>query len=312
VKAVAFSQAGGPEVLHVADLPIPEPGSGEVRIKVAAATVNPTDIGLRSPARVEALKSFAPPYVPGMEAAGTIDAVPAGSVFHPGDRVLAIVLPNARGRGAQAEYIVVPQESAVRIPDGLSFEQAATIPMNGLTTRQALDKLALKPGQTLAVTGAAGAVGGYGIQLGAAEGLRVIAVSAARDEGLARELGALEFVPRSADVATDLRRLHPEGVDGILDAAVIGRPLLPAIKDGGGIACVRGWEGDAERGIQIHRVLVSDYAKNTTALEQLVEAAASGKLTLRVAETFPPERAAEAQQKLAAGGVRGRLLIRFG
>ncbi|MBV8086556.1 MAG: NADP-dependent oxidoreductase [Chloroflexi bacterium] len=311
MKAVAFSQAGGPEALHVADLPIPEPGAGEVRIKVAAATVNPTDLGLRSPARVEALKSFAPPYVPGMEAAGTVDAVPAGSTFHPGDRVLAIVLPNAGGRGAQAEYIVVPQESVSRVPEGMTLEQAATIPMNGLTAQQALDKLALKAGQTLAVTGAAGAVGGYGIQLGAAAGLRVIAVSAAGDEALARELGATEFVPRSADVAADLRRLHPEGVDGILDAAVIGRPLLAAIKDGGGIACVRAMEGESERGIAVHRVAVSDYFKNTAALEKLVQMAKDGHLTLRVAETFPPERAAEAQRKLAAGGVRGRLLIRF-
>ena len=312
MRSVAFSQGGGPEVLTVADLPIPEPAAGELRIHVRAATVNPTDLGLRSPARAESLKQFPPPYVPGMEAAGVVDAVGAGvSAFKAGERVFAIVLPNTKGRGAQSEYIVVPQGSVTHVPEGITLEQAATIPMNGLTTREALDKLALKPGQTLAVTGAAGAVGGYAIQLGAAEGLRVIAVSDPKDESTLRELGARDFVPRGDDAAQRIRQLVPRGVDGLLDAAVIGRPILPAIKDGGGIACVRGWDGDAERGITVHRVLVSEYAKNQPALDKLAAAVAAGKLTLRVAETFPPERAADAHRKLAAGGVRGRLVIVF-
>ena len=126
-----------------------------------------------------------------------------------------------------------------------------------------------------------------------------------------RSLGASDFVPRDEGVATKLRELAPGGVDAVLDAALIGRPILAAIKDGGGYAVVRGWEGDAERGITVHRVQVSDYARNQAALQSLADLVAQGKLTLRVAETFPPERAADAHRKLEAGGIRGRLVITF-
>jgi NADPH2:quinone reductase len=194
MKAVAFSTFGGPEVLEVADLPIPEPAPGEVRVQVAAATVNPTDIGMRSGGRAAELQNIAPPYVPGMELAGTVDAVGPGSHWSVGDRVMGIALPMLTGRGAQSEYTVVPADSIVRVPEGISLEQAATLPMNGLTARRALDMLGLSPGQTLLVTGAAGAVGGYAVQLGVAEGLTVIGVASLSDEGLVRNFGAQEFI----------------------------------------------------------------------------------------------------------------------
>jgi NADPH:quinone reductase-like Zn-dependent oxidoreductase len=311
MKAVAFSQFGGPEVLEVAELPMPEPGPGEVRVRVAAATVNPTDIGMRSGGRAAELQQLAPPYVPGMELAGTVDAVGPGSQWPIGERVLGITLPMRTGRGAQAEYTLVPADSIVRVPDGVSLEQAATLPMNGLTARRALDLLAFAPGQTLLVTGAAGAVGGYAVQLAVAEGLRVIGVASASDESLVRGLGAQEFIAREADLVTAVRRIAPDGVDGVVDAAVLGHKLLGAVRDGGQIAAVRGFDGEPERGIRIHQVRVSDYAHNQPALQRLAEMVASGQLTLRVAQRFPPSAAAEAQQKLNAGGVRGRLLIVF-
>ena len=307
MKAVGFSASGGPEVLGVVDLPIPDPGPGEVRVRVAAATVNPTDIGMRSGRQAATLEKITPPYVPGMELAGTVDAVASDANWSVGERVLGITLPMRTGRGAQSEYTVLPADSLVRVPEGVSLEQAATLPMNGLTARRALDLMALTPGQTLLVTGAAGAVGGYAIQLGVAEGLRVIGVSAARDEALVRGLGAQEFVSRDADLARGVGQ-----VDGVVDAAVIGRPLLAVIRDGGHLASVRAFDGEPERGIHVHQVRVSDYAQNQAALQRLADMVASGQITLRVAETFPPERAAEAQQKLNAGGVRGRLLIVFG
>jgi NADPH:quinone reductase-like Zn-dependent oxidoreductase len=311
MKAVAFSRFGGPEVLEVADLPMPEPVSGQVRVHVAAATVNPTDIGMRSGGRSSALEQLPRPLVPGMELAGVVDAVGAGAAWQVGDRVLGIALPMQTGRGAQSEYTVVPAESVVRVPDGVSLEQAATLPMNGLTARRALDMMGLSRGQVLAVTGAAGAVGGYAIQLGVAEGLRVIAVGSSSDEALLRGLGASEIVPRGPDFTSAIRAIVPSGVDGLLDAAVIGQPALAAIRDGGQMACVRAFEGEAERGIHVQQVRVSDYARNQAALQSLADMVAAGQLTLRVAETFPPSAAAEAQQKLQAGGVRGRLLIVF-
>jgi NADPH:quinone reductase len=311
MKAVAFSRFGGPEVLEVAELSVPEPGSSEVRVHVAAATVNPTDIGMRSGARASALEQLPKPYVAGMELAGVVDAVGSGAAWQVGERVLGIALPMSTGRGAQAEFTVVPSDSLVRIPDEVSFELAATLPMNGLTARRALDMMGLSAGQTLAVTGAAGAVGGYAIQLGVAEGLRVIAISSPGDESLVRSLGAHDFVPRGADFASAVRKLVPAGVDGMVDAAVIGAPALAAIRDGGHIASVRAFEGEAERGIHVDQVRVSDYAHNQAALQRLADMVASGSITLRVAETVPPSQAGEAQQKLSAGGVRGRLVIVF-
>lgn len=313
MRAVGFTEFGGPEVVRVVDLPEPQPGPGEVRIRVRAAAVNPTDIGLRRGGRAEVLAraGVRPPYVPGMELAGTVDAASDGAGFQPGERVMAIVTPMRPGGGAQAELVVVPAASVARVPEGTSLEQAATLPMNGLTVRLALDQLALKPGQTLAVTGAAGAVGGYAVQLGAHAGLRVIAVAAPPDERLVRQLGAEAVAPRGPEFVQSLRKLVPAGVDGMVDAAVLDAAVLGAIRDGGRLATVRGWSGPTERGISVMPVRVTEYLTNQAALEDLARLVAAGTLTLRVADTYPPERAAQAQQRLDAGGTRGRLLIVF-
>jgi NADPH:quinone reductase-like Zn-dependent oxidoreductase len=311
LRALTFSQFGGPEVLEVRDLPEREPGPGQVRIRVAAATVNPTDLGFRSGRQGSQLAGLEPPYIPGMELGGIVDAVGPGSDWRPGDHVMAIVIPRRPEGGAMAESVVVPAASVARAPEGSTLAEAATLPMNGLTVRLALDLLALKPGDTLAVTGAAGAVGGYAVELGVADGLRVIAVASPSDEPLLKKLGAAVVVPRGDGADATIRGIVVGGVDGLVDAAVIGAPILGAIRDGGGLAAVRAFEGETERGIAIHQVRVSDYAQNQVALERLGQLVAQKKLTLRVAETFPPERAAEAHRKLAAGGVRGRLVVVF-
>jgi NADPH:quinone reductase len=311
VRAVGVNRFGGPEVLEVVELAVPDPGEGEVRVRVAAATVNPTDVGLREGVRREMLEEFPPPWIPGMELAGEIDAVGAGSDWEVGQRVMAIVLPFRALGGAQAEQVVVPAVSVAENPAGATLEQAATLPMNGLTVRLALDTLALAPGSTLAVTGSPGAVGGYAIQLGKLEGLTVIADAAPADEALVRGLGADVVVPRGGDCAAAIREAFPDGVDAVLDAALLGPAILPAVRDGGMLVAVRPFAGETERDIEIKLVLVSSYATNQAALRELGARAGAGELTLRVAETFPPERAADAHRKLAAGGVRGRLLISF-
>ena len=315
MRAVTFSRFGGPEVLEVSDLPVPEPGPGEVRVRVAAATVNPTDISFRTGRQLTAAQladmGVRPPYIPGMELAGVVDAVGAGTSWRVGDRVMAIVNPQRPGGGAQAEQVVVPAASVARVPEGASLEAAATLPMNGLTVRLALDRLRLTPGQTLGVTGAAGAVGAYAVELGAREGLRVIAVAAPQDEALVKGLGAEKVVPRGDAAIQGLRDAVPGGVDGLIDAAVLDGAVLPAIKDGGKLATVRGFAGPSERGITIEPVRVTSYLDNQEALDRLGQLAGQRKLALRVAETFPPEQAAAAHRKLAAGGTRGRLLIGF-
>ena len=315
MRAVTFSRLGGPEVLEVSQVPVPQPGPGEVRIRVAAATVNPTDISFRSGRQLTTAQlaemGVVPPYIPGMELAGVVEAVGEGAPWRAGDRVMAIVNPRRPGGGAQAEQVVVPAASVARVPDKASLEAAATLPMNGLTVRLALDRLALRPGQTLGVTGAAGAVGGYAVELGVADGLRVIAMARSQDEALVRRLGAKTFVPAGDGAIRAMYDAAPGGVDGLIDAAVLDAAALPAIRDGGKLATVRGFAGPTERGITIEPVRVASYLTNQEALDGLGRLVAEGRLTLRVGETFPPEQAAEAQRKMAAGGTRGRLVIVF-
>lgn len=311
MRAVGFKEFGGPEVLQVLELVEPRPGPGEVRVRVRAAAVNPSDTAMRAGAFREVLREVRPPYVCGWDAAGVVDDVGEGVPWRVGDEVMAIRLPVGAHGGAYMEQIVVPETSVARKPAGASFAEACTLPMNGLTARQTLDLLALLPGQTLAVTGAAGAYGGYVIQLAKAAGLRVVADAAAADEELVRGLGADVVVPRGTDVAERVRAAVPEGVDGLADGAVLGASALPAVRDGGGFAAVRPFDGTPERGITVHQVMVSEYVTEQRKLDELRRLAESGVLTLRVADTYRMEDAAEAHRRLEAGGVRGRLVIEF-
>jgi NADPH:quinone reductase-like Zn-dependent oxidoreductase len=179
MRAVGFTEFGDPSVLRIVTVPKPSPGPGQVLVKVAAATVNPTDLGFRAGGR-PLPPGVEPPYIPGMDLAGVIDAVgldvtgPDGTRWRVGDRVMAADSASVPGGGAQAEYVAVAEDQLARVPDAWSLEEAATLPMNGLTVRTALDLLALAPGSTLAVTGSAGIVGQFAIQLGRHEGLTVI------------------------------------------------------------------------------------------------------------------------------------------
>src|ERR1700761_4562571 len=139
-QAVGIHEAGGPEVLQVIERTVREPGEGEVRIAVAAAAVNPTDIGLCA----MGAEGIDPPWTPGMDAAGTVESVgPGVDRLAVGDSVLAAVMPRRAEGGAQAALIVVPAASAVPIPDGASMHEAATLPMNGLTAMRGLELLGL-------------------------------------------------------------------------------------------------------------------------------------------------------------------------
>ena len=312
MHAVGVTEFGGPEALHVVELSEPHAGPGEVRIRVRGAAVNPTDTFVRNGARANQQSTVPPPYVPGMDAAGVLDERGEGVTTDLiiGDHVMAIVLP-AGSRGAYAELIVVPAESVARIPTGVSDAEASTLPMNGLTARQALDLLGLEPGQTLAVTGAAGAVGGYVVQLAKSEGIRVIADASLEDEQIVAELGADIVVARGDDIAARIRAKAPDGVDALVDCAVQGELILPAVKDGGRVAAVRPFIGDTERDIAVHQVWVRNYAREQTKLEELGRLVEQGKITLRVARRFPADRAAEAHRILEAGGTRGRLVLEF-
>jgi NADPH:quinone reductase len=311
MRAVGFTEFGEPEVLGIVTLPVPSPGPGQVRVRVAAAAVNPTDLAFRTGAHRSMPTGMQPPYVPGMDLAGVIDAVNAAGDWRAGDQVMAAVSPWVPGGGAQAEYVVVAADALARIPEEIGLQAAAALPMNALTVRAALDELALHPGQTLGITGAAGVVGGYAMQLGRAEGLRIIADACTADEALVRGLGADVVVARGADVAARIRQAVPGGVDALLDAAVMGAPVLAAVRDGGQVIAVRSFAGQTERGITVSQVLVAHHLHEADRLARLAEQAAQGVLTPRVADVLPAERAAQAHRRFAAHGVRGRLILAF-
>ena len=313
MQAVGFSEFGGPEVLGLVSLPVPVPGPGEVRVRVAAAAVNPTDLAFRSGGHRSMPDGMSPPYVPGMDLAGVVDVAGADAAgqWATGDRVMAAVSPWAPGGGAQAEFVVVAADALALVPGQISLEAAATLPMNALTVRAALDELALRPGQALGVTGAAGAVGGYAIQLARAEGVRVIADASPADEDLVAGLGADVVVPRGPGVAARIRQVLPDGVDALLDAAVMGPPVLSAVRDGGRVIAVRPFAGEAERGISVSLVLVFRHLHEGDTLARLAELADKGVLSLRVADVLPAARAAEAHRRFEAHGVRGRLVLTF-
>jgi NADPH:quinone reductase len=313
MRAVGVVEYGGPEVLRVLELPDPETPTGAIRVRVHAAAVNPTDTLARNGARAEAQRAVSPPpYVPGMDAAGVVEEIGAGvsSDLQPGDGVMAIVVP-AGSHGAYSERIVVPAESVVRVPAGTSHVEACTLPMNGLTAVLALDTLGLEAGDTIAVTGAAGAFGGYVVQLAKAAGLRVVADASPADIQLVRDLGADIVVARGDDVAALIREEIPAGVDGLVDGALLDGAVTEAVRDGGRVVTVRGYRGAEERGVTFHPILVRNYAAEQDKLDGLRQLVEEGRLSLRVAGTFQPEEAGEAHRLLEAGGVRGRLVIEF-
>jgi NADPH2:quinone reductase len=313
MRVVGVTQFGGPEALRALEVPEPTPGPGEVRIRVHAAAVNPTDTLFRSGATSDRFGGRPGPYVPGMDAAGVLDAIGPDTTtsLKVGDQVIAVVLPYGLLGGAYAELIVVPAESVVRAPAGADHPKAATILMNALTARLALDDLAIPAGGTVAVTGAAGAFGGFAVQLAKADGLVVFADAAPDDASLVSALGADEVIRRGDDVATRIRELAPGGVDGVIDGALLHEKVLPAVRDGGGFAVVRGWDGPSERNITIHPIWVRRAVTDTKRLATLRDQAEAGVITMRVADVLPADLAAEAHRRLEAGGVRGRLVLDF-
>jgi NADPH:quinone reductase-like Zn-dependent oxidoreductase len=316
MRAVGFTEFGDPSVLGIVTVQKPSPGPGEVLVKVAAATVNPTDLGFRHGGR--ALPPGAePPYIPGMDLAGVIDA--AGSsvaAWRAGDRVMAAVSAWEPGGGAQAEYRVVAEDQLAKVPGDWPLTDAATLPMNGMTVRAALDMLALPAGSTLAVTGSAGIVGQYAIQLGRHEGLTVIGDAKPEDVALIESFGAHHVVERGPGSATAVRELYPSGVDAVIDAALLGPAVIGAVRDGGQLLTVRPYQGPAEDGkaerdITVRLVLVGQHLHEGSRIAELADLVTKGVLTLRVADVLPAAEAARAHRRLEAGGVRGRLVLTF-
>ena len=258
MRAVVVRQLGGPEALELIDAAVPEPGPGQVRIRVAAAAVNPVDLAVRSGLFSEpGLLATAGQAGLGWDVAGVIDAAgPGVTGLAVGDAVIGLSDRLDVDLGGYAEQIVLDASAVARAPAGIDLVAAATLPLNAVTALQGLDALGLSAGQTVLVTGAAGGLGGYLTELAAGRGLRVIATAGDADEKLVRGLGAEHFISRSARLAQEVRRLAPGGADGALDAAVAGYPALDAVRGGGRFVAFIGEGPRVLRGITVAAVHV--------------------------------------------------------
>jgi len=307
VRAAVVRTVGGPDAVEVIDVPRPVPGPGQVLIKVSAAGLNPADAavwsGLFGPAPDGSHLGL------GWDVAGTIAEVGWGpGNLSVGDPVIAIVKQSPQPVRAQAEYVVVDGYAVAAAPSLIPPILAATLPLNTLTAATMLDPLALCAGQTVLVSGAAGAVGGYAVQLARVAGVKTIAVGRADDEELlTKTLGATWFVDRADDLAAAVRRFAPVGVDAVVDAASVGGALFAALRDGGRYSIANPVEGPApERGIEVFTTSVAPDGRRLAGMSHLADV---GLLTPRVAETFPLDDAAKAHARLAEGGLRGRLVL---
>ncbi|MEU1008339.1 NADP-dependent oxidoreductase [Streptomyces sp. NPDC005890] len=294
MRAAVVRTFGGPDAVEIAEVPVPEPGARQVRIKVAAGALNPVDAGVRAGFFGGAGKTLGL----GWDVAGTVDAVGVAAAWQVGDPVVALVAGVADPLGAHAEYVVVGTDAVAKAPVAVDAVHAGTLPLNGLTALQALELLDLAPGGSLLVTGAAGAVGGFAVQLAAHRGIEVTGQGRAGDEELVRSLGAAHFTSEG---------VPPGSVDAVLDAAVLGEAALEWVRDGGAYAGVHpGAFPESVRGVRTGAVEVAADGARLAELVRLVE---EGVLTLRVAETYALEEAAKAHARLGEGGVRGRLVL---
>ena len=238
------------------------------------------------------------PQVQGWDFAGeTID----------GRRVLGFVPQPWMGAGSFAEQIAVPAAILAPLPEALGFPEGSTLPVCGLTARLLVEAAAVSAGDVVLVTGAAGMVGGFAVQLAKGRGARVIAAVRERDAGEARRLGAETVVDTGTGLEAAVRGQWRDGVDACLDTAGLGSRALVCVRDGGAfVTSLPTAVPDAARGISPGTVRVQPDADATA---ELADRAAKGELTLRVAETLPLERFRDAYTRLERGGLHGKIVF---
>lgn len=310
MRVVRFAIYGGAEVLEVEDLPLPEPGQGHVRVRVAAAGVNPSDWRLRS-GQFKRFVRLRLPFVPGSDLAGIVDAVGAGVTgWRPGDPVFAMLPTNAGG--AYAEQVVVSADTLAAAPVGATLAEAAVLPLAGLTVLQALGRAELSTDDELLVYGAAGGIGSLAVQWARAAGARVTAVSSTSHLDLLAKLGAHRVVDRTT---TDIRT-ESASYDRVLDA-VDGLSLREArrlLRPGGVAVTVNpvagyltpDWLAWTRGGRRLRSVLVRPDAGD---LRTLASSVSDGRVRPVIARRFPLEDAAAAHRESEGMHVGGKLVL---
>lgn len=301
MEAIVFEEFGGPEVLHPARVEDPHPGPGQVRVKVRAAAVNPMDYKIRR-GWMEDVFPTSLPAIPGAEFAGVVDVTGEGVTdVAVGDEVLGW-----SATGSYAEYALADAALVAPKPPELSWPDAAALTIASNTAQRVLDELGVEAGETVLLHGAAGAVGSAAVQLAAARGATVIGTASPGNHDYLRVLGATP-VEYGDGLVGRVRALAPQGVDAVFDAA--GRGALPDSIE------LRG--GTTERIVTIADPDAGTYgvsfsgggSRSGKQLAEHARRAADGELRVPVAETFPLDEAARAQELSEAGHVRGKVVL---
>ena len=300
MKAVRFSQFGGPEVLEIVDLPDPHPGPCQVRIAVRAAGVNPSDWKKRKGMMDREL-----PQTLGHEAAGIVDELGAGVTdVTVGDRVFGLSADGA----AQAELAVLSYYAP--IPPSLDFPGAAALPAALETATRTLDQLGVGRGSTLLINGASGTVGSAAVQLAVVRGAHVIGTASLASHDYLRSLGA-EPVAYGGGLVERVRALSPDGVDAALDVA--GNGVLPELIELAGgpehVVTIADFGGAQQHGVTFSS---GEAGRAVHAIAEIGELIESGRFSLPVAQTFPLAEIAEAHRVSEDSHVRGKLVLLIG
>lgn len=313
MRAIAIDRKGGPEVLTLHELPVPTPAADGILIALDTAGVGPWDIDVREKLEYYQARKF--PVVLGVDGAGTVAAV--GSQVHDfkvGDAVYAYAWDNPQG-GFYAEYVTVPAKAAGHVPAGMSLRDAGAAAVTALTALQGVDDaLHIKAGETLIIHGASGAVGTLAVQFAKLRGARVLA-SASGDDGVAlvRRLGADAAVDgHHGDLRGAAHEFAPAGVDAVL--ALAGGDALEvcidALKSGGRVAYPSGVRPapKARSGVAIIKY---DALTGPAEFARLGQAITAAKLEVPIAAEFPLADAAKAHERMAAGHVLGKVVLRI-
>ncbi len=306
MKVVQFHEHGGPEVVRYEDAPVPTPGAGEVRVKVAGSAFNPADAGIRGGTLPFPVSL---PHVPGYDVSGTIDALGEGvSSLEVGDAVVGF-LPMAES-GSAAEYVVTRADVLVAAPTSIPLEDAAGLPSVALTAWQGLFDLGgLTDGQRVVVVGAGGAVGGYAVQLAKQAGAYVIATASPRSHGTVTAAGADEVIDHTT---TSVREAITDQVDVLLNLAPIDpdafAALVDRVRDGGIVVATTAWmptPSDESRGVRAAGVFVE---ANAVQLAELVRRVDAGTLHVDIARRITFAELPELHAQAAAGQVHGKVI----
>jgi NADPH:quinone reductase len=298
MRAIVLTSFDGLDAIELADQPDPTPGDGEEVVRIRAASMGPWDVSGAAGAFAGVGGSSDFPQVQGWDFAGETGD---------GRRVLGFVAQPWMGKGTFAELIAVPSALLAPLPDRLSFEDGCALPVCGLAARLLVETAGVAEGDVVLVTGAAGMVGGFAAQLARARGARVVAAVRDRDADEARRPGADAVVSSGDDLEVEVRGQWQDGVDACLDTIGLGPAALVCVRDGGAfVTSVPTAVHEGARGIAPQAVQVQPDAAATA---DLAERAAAGELTIRIAETLPLERFADAYARLERGGLGGKIVL---